>query len=52
MVIINAAKVVDSKWDYVTETEKRSADAKNATKVPDADPSDPTAGIMSLMKNM
>lgn len=53
MVLINAAKTGDSNWEYVTETEKRSADAKSAAKkLSDTDTSDPSAGIMNLMKNM
>lgn len=51
MVVINAAKKEMENWSHVTEWEKKSSDAKNPA--PDLeDKSDPTDGLMSLMKNM
>ena len=51
-IIINAAKVEQKSWEFVTEIEKRSSEAK---KLPTPDPNkqtDPSEGLMSLMKNM
>jgi len=51
MVIINAAKVEQKTWDFVTANEKRTSEAK---KLPtkDTDKTDPSDSLMSLMKNM
>ncbi|KAF5273443.1 hypothetical protein FQA39_LY07460 [Lamprigera yunnana] len=52
MVLINVAKVEQNHWDFVTEIEKRASQAK---KLPPLDPdksTDPSEGLMSLMKNM
>ncbi|KAK5650579.1 hypothetical protein RI129_001608 [Pyrocoelia pectoralis] len=52
MIIINAAKIEQKNWEFVTEIEKRASDAK---KLPTPDPNmsaDPSEGLMSLMKNM
>lgn len=51
MVIINASKVKQDHWDYVTELEKKVNDAKNAKFKPN-DNMDPSEGLMSIMKNM
>lgn len=51
MVIINAAKVGDSKWDFVTELDKRASE-KTKPKIEPNDGEDPTDGLMKLMKNM
>ncbi|KAB0802502.1 hypothetical protein PPYR_04688 [Photinus pyralis] len=51
-IIINAAKVEQKNWEFVTEIEKRASDAKKlSTPNPDAS-ADPSEGLMSLMKNM
>lgn len=51
MILINAAKVEQNNWGFVTETEKRTSDAKKPPTM-DTEKSDPTEGLMSLMKNM
>jgi len=51
MVIINAAKMQPKQWDFVTETEKRTSESKKLPTA-DADKSDPTASLMTLMQNM
>ncbi|KAK4883649.1 hypothetical protein RN001_006968 [Aquatica leii] len=51
-VLINAAKIEQKHWDFVTEIEKRASEAKKLN-TPDLDKSaDPSEGLMSLMKNM
>lgn len=50
MVVVNVAKKEQVEWSHVTELEKRASEAK---KVPAADKSsDPSEGLMSIMKNM
>ncbi|CAH1119316.1 unnamed protein product [Phaedon cochleariae] len=50
MVIINAAKSSPDHWSHVTEWEKKASDKKLPNL--DTDKSDPSDGLMSLMKNM
>lgn len=51
MIVINAAKIEQVEWSHVTELEKRASDAKKI--VPPTDKSsDPSEGLMSIMKNM
>ncbi|XP_018573684.1 calcyclin-binding protein [Anoplophora glabripennis] len=52
MVVINAAKKEPENWSHVTEWEKKSSDAKNLKPDLDDKNSDPSDGLMSLMKNM
>ncbi|XP_059482415.1 calcyclin-binding protein [Neocloeon triangulifer] len=55
MVVVSMKKInPGQKWSHITETEKRAADAK-APKKPeaaDADMTDPSGGLMNLMKQM
>lgn len=51
MVVVNVAKKEQVEWSHVTELEKRASDAKKLN--PPADKSsDPSEGLMSIMKNM
>ncbi|KAF2901079.1 hypothetical protein ILUMI_05135 [Ignelater luminosus] len=52
MILINAAKVEQKTWDFVTETEKRASESKKLPSVDPNDKADPSEGLMSLMKNM
>lgn len=52
MILINAAKVEQKTWDFVTETEKRTSEAKKLPNLDPAEKADPSEGLMSLMKNM
>lgn len=52
MILINAAKVEQKTWDFVTETEKRASESKKLPSLDPNDKADPSEGLMSLMKNM
>ncbi|XP_060526842.1 calcyclin-binding protein [Cylas formicarius] len=49
LILINCAKKEDIQWSHVTEWEKKSSESK---KLDADDKSDPSASLMSLMKNM
>ncbi|XP_030755749.1 calcyclin-binding protein [Sitophilus oryzae] len=50
LILINAAKKEDIRWLYVTEWEKKTSETKKTPSF-DSD-TDPSASLMSLMKNM
>lgn len=52
MILINVAKVEQKTWDFVTETEKRTNEGKKLPSLEPSDKTDPSEGLMSLMKNM
>lgn len=51
MVVVNVAKKDQAEWSHVTELEKRASDAKKIASPTDKS-SDPSEGLMSIMKNM
>ncbi|XP_066250933.1 calcyclin-binding protein [Euwallacea similis] len=52
LILINAAKHEDIHWSHVTEWEKKASENKKMPSLDMEDKSDPSAGLMSLMKNM